>query len=111
MSRIARWAAMLCVALTAGAAVPAVGAQSTPVGVPSPNKLTSVYPVDWAGQTWLARESGLARQRPNNNYWLATPDTVFTDSQDRLHMVAREIGGQWFAVGLNSTKSDYGYGT
>lgn len=91
-------------------AVPAA-AGPVPDGLPHPNDLMTVYPVTWQGEQWLGRQSPLARQRPNDNYWLATPQTIWTDDQGRLHLKATQLGGRWFAVGLNSVKNDYSYGT
>ena len=80
-------------------------------GVPAKSDLTSAYPVLWQGELWLARESPVTTQMPNHNYWLATPQTVFTDDQDRLHLVAKQCGLNWCGVGLGTAKNDYGYGT
>jgi hypothetical protein len=80
-------------------------------GVPAKSDLTSVYPVMWEGQVWLGRESPLTTQMPNHNYWLATPQTVFTDDRGRLHLVARQCGLNWCGAGIATTKRDYGYGT
>jgi len=108
MWRKSRWIVTLCVALTT---VTAGTASALPDGAPSQNDLTSVMPVVWQGEPWVGRESPLVRQNPNNNYWLATPETVFTDSQDRLHLIAQQCGVNWCGVGVSTVKNDYGYGT
>ena len=108
MSRKLRWIVTLCLVLTA---TTAGTASAFPAGVPSQNDLTSVMPVVWQGEAWTARESPVIRQNPNNNYWLATPDTVFTDDQDRLHLVASHCGINWCGAGVGTVKNDYGYGT
>jgi len=68
-------------------------------------------PVYWAGNVWLAKNSPVVKQGPAPNYWLAGPTSAYTDSQNRLHLVARQIAGRWFCAAVTSTKSDYGYGT
>ena len=107
MWRKSRWVATVCAVLMAATAGTAVALP----GTPSQNDLTSVMPVMWHGEVWTARESPLVPQNPNQNYWLATPDTVFTDSQDNLHLVAKQCGINWCGAGVSTVKNDYGYGT
>ena len=108
MSRKLRRVLAVCLVLTAATAGTA---SATPAGLPSPNDLTAVMPVVWQGAAWTARESPVVRQDPNKNYWLATPETVFTDSQDRLHLVAKQCGINWCGAGIGTVQNNYGYGT
>jgi hypothetical protein len=108
MSRTVRFfltAVLALCATTAGTA------SAGPAGVPSASELTSVMPVQWQGEVWTARESPLVRQNPNQNYWLATPRNVFTDDQDRLHLIADRCGINWCGAAVSTTKNDYSYGT
>ncbi|MDQ1696679.1 MAG: hypothetical protein QOJ03_2032 [Frankiaceae bacterium] len=107
MSRITRCVLTLSLALGAAAAVPAVARP----GVPAVNDVTSVMPVIWQNEVWTARESPVTRQNPNHNFWIGTPQTVFTDADGRLHMVAKKCGLNWCGVGVGTLKNDYGYGT
>jgi hypothetical protein len=110
MHRIARWAAVLCLAATAAAASPA-SARPGPAVPGLGVSVSSGMPLAWQGELWIGRESPLGKQPPNGNYWLATPKTAFTDAEGRLHLVASKVGGNWYGVGVNTVKSDYGYGT
>jgi hypothetical protein len=106
MSRKLRRIMTVCLVLTTATA----GTASAVPGAPSSSELTSVMPVVWQDEVWTARESPLVRQNPNHNYWLATPETVFTDEQDRLHLIAGQCGANWCGAGVSTTKDDYGYG-
>jgi hypothetical protein len=108
MRRYVRWVIVLALALTSVAAGSVASAGPQP---PATTDYTAVYPVSWGGQLWLGRESPVTKQGPAPNYWLSTPDTVFTDSSGRLHLVAEQVGSQFYSVGIQSTKSNYGYGT
>src|SRR3954468_17758610 len=114
MSRFVRSVVAVCITGITGvtaATVPASAGPDSPVTRPGLNDVTSVLPVMWQNELWRARETGLVRQNPNMNYWLATPETAFTDDQDRLPLIAKSYAGNWFAVGLRSDRNDYGYGT
>lgn len=109
MPRFTRWLAVLAVAATGLIAGPAA-AKTIPSGAPGPQDLTTIVPVMWQGQLWMGRMSPVLHQGPAPNYWLATPQTVYTDSSGALHLVATHIAGNWYSAGVNSVKSDYGYG-
>ena len=100
----------LLVAVTAAAGCLAVGTASAGP-LPSAQTLTTVYPVSWQGDVWLGRESPVLTQQPAPNHWLATPETIFTDSSGALHLVAKNVAGTWYSAGVTTQKSDYGYGT
>ena len=106
MSRLVRWFAVVAIAVTSVAGTTAGNAEP-----PTPTNASNVYPVSWAGQEWLARESPLLQESPAPNYWLATPQNLFTDSQGRLHMITQKIGSRFYSVGMTSQQSNYGYGT
>src|SRR4051812_28160812 len=98
-------AAAASVALAAGT-LAAGPASAGPV--PSTSDNTPIY---WAGNLWLARNSPVVQRGPAPNYWLAGPTNAYTDEQNRLHLLARQIEGRWFCAAVTSVKSDYGYGT
>jgi hypothetical protein len=103
MHRILR----VCIGLalvTVGLVVSPAGAQ--PVSL---KQLSAVVPIEWQGELWQGRVS-VGKQSPGPSYWLTTPQTAFTDNLGRLHLVSRKVGGTWYAAGLDSLKSDYGYG-
>lgn len=106
MRRFVRWTVALAVAVTSMAVDSAVNAEP-----PTPTSTSNVYPVSWAGQVWLARESPVVQESPAPNYWLASPENLFTDSLGRLHMVAEKIGSTYYSVGMTSQQKNYGYGT
>lgn len=106
MTRLVRGFVVMVLAVTGIAASTTVNAEP-----PTPTSASNVYPVTWAGQTWLARESPLVQESPAPNYWLATPQNLFTDSQGRLHMVTEQIGSTNYSVGMISQQKNYGYGT
>jgi hypothetical protein len=111
MPRLIRWLMAATVAATGLFAGTAAEAKTIPGGLPTVQDATSVVPIMWEGQVWGARMSPAVHQGPAPNYWLATPDTVFTDSAGNLHLVAKNVGGTWYSAGVTSIKSDYGYGT
>lgn len=110
MRRVVRIAVALGLVTAAAVAGPAT-ADPVPSRVPTQASLASVMPVLWNGETWTARESPLLRQNPNHNYWLATPDNVFVDDQNHLHLIGKQLAGRWFGAGVNTARSDYSYGT
>jgi len=106
MSTLVRWLAVVGIVATS------VAVGSTGNAEPrTPTGPSNLYPVSWAGQSWLARESPALQESPAPNYWLATPENLFTDSQGRLHMIAEKVGSTFYSVGMTSQKNDYGYGT
>jgi endo-1,3-1,4-beta-glycanase ExoK len=106
MRRLVRCLVVLALAATSLAASSIGNAEP-----PTPTNASNVYPVNWGGQVWLARESPVLQESPAPNYWLATPENLFTDSQGRLHMIAEKVGSTFYSVGLISQKRNYGYGT
>jgi hypothetical protein len=105
-----RGIAAAAVALAAIAAAP-VSAELVPGGAPVRVDTSALYPVSWDGVLWTARHSVVARQRPNDNYWLATPDSVFVDDAGKLHLRILQAGGNWYASGIRTVADNYGYGT
>lgn len=111
MSRMGRVVLVAAaVAASAAAAVPATAGR-LPASLPAGASGAYVVPIVWQGQTWTARQSPVARLGPGGNYWLATPQTVFTDASGALHLVASKVAGTWYSVALQTTKNNYGYGT
>src|SRR3954470_22283505 len=107
MSRMCRWVLTLALVATAGLAAPSAVATPLPGGVTT----ESPVPLMWAGQVWGAKSSPLFPSQPAPNYWLASPLTTFVDNQQRLHLVARQIQGNWYCAGVSTLKDDFGYGT
>jgi len=110
MRRVIRFAVALGLASAAAVSGPAA-ADPAPIRAPAQVSLVSVMPVVWNGEVWTARESPALRQNPNQNYWMATPENVFVDDQQRLHLIGRQVGGRWFAASVNTVRNDYSYGT
>lgn len=105
MRRTVSW----LVALISAATCLAAGSDAT-AETPTPTDYSNVVPVVWQNQVWLGRLSPVTQEGPAPNYWLSTPETVFTDNEGRLHMVAEQVGSTWYSVSVQSQKSDYGYG-
>lgn len=94
-------------------AVVAALAAGTVVAGPADAGAVSSYntPVVWAGQTWLAKNSPVVQQGPAPNYWLASPENLYTDTSGRLHLIAKEIQGRYYCAEVETQASDFGYGT
>jgi len=106
MRRVAR----LATALALAAALPATAGQAGN-GAPADDDPGWGAPaIFWAGETWLPRVE-VGEQKPYGNHWSASPDTIYVDSQDRLHLWIREFNGVWNVGEIRSVRQDYGYGT
>ena len=111
MSRLVRPAVAFALATAAClSGAPALAGPARLPGGVTQGDTSSLVPIVWEGQAWLAKMSPVLPAPPAPNYWLATPETVFTDSAGRLHLVAQKIATNYYSAAVTSVKNDYGYG-
>jgi hypothetical protein len=94
-------AVLAALSLPATAGAPGHGPDDLGVGAPA---------LVWGGQVWIPRVS-VTQQRPYTNYWNASPNAIYVDTKDRLHIWIRKVNDLWTAAEIRSAKMDYGYGT
>lgn len=62
--------------------------------------VTSSNTLIFSGQEWTIRKGG---GDPGNGCWTSSPESVWVDSQGRLHLKIRVIDGQWCQVEVSAT--------
>lgn len=63
--------------------------------------------ITWNGQQWWVRD-GIGN--PSNNHWSNTNDSVWVDSNNKLHLTIKKVNGIWYSTDVES-KTLFGYGT
>ena len=59
--------------------------------------------IQWSGHEWLVRNSDNERGGPGPNYWSDSPQSVWVDSKDRLHLKIRYENGRWVCAEIFNT--------
>jgi hypothetical protein len=104
--------ASLALVAATGTAAPVLagGTSNAPVPAPGQTLLSQISPFTWSGWVWVPRAS-VQPEQAGHNYWSPRPNSVFVDTQGRLHLKIVNELGNWWAAQLTSAESDFGYGT
>ncbi len=69
----------------------------------------AAHPLSFAGYEWQIKHRA-ERAGPGNNFFSASPENVWVDTQGQLHLKITYRHGQWHCAEIISQKS-FGYGT
>jgi hypothetical protein len=65
--------------------------------------------LDFSGYTWRVRDTQDASQGPGPNYFSSSPENVWLDSEEQLHLKITYRNGIWYCAEVYSEES-FGYG-